>query len=327
MGPRHLLESSLPKEVTDMTAKGTITAFIFLTATVLLATASLGGVFEEETSWAPKPIEPSRWIPPNKPHTKLLDLKTKHQGEENWNEVVVDDDHLHAEYIQMAPNAVVRKRFHPDTREWWVVMQGQLRYEIEGQAPFVATKGSMVQVPMQTIYSMATVGNQPALRFEVNIAKAKTLYPKEVEPPTVPGIKWIPAKLNRTPGAYGRGNQPHINLYELYKTGTNDLRRFVEDDRAAANIIYGYEKDLPPLDPNFRGHYHPECAEFWLIMVGQIRYPIENQGVIIADEGDVVYVPPFTFHAPRFFGPGPSCRLAMNGYPNIAHIRQAEAPH
>jgi quercetin dioxygenase-like cupin family protein len=204
-------------------------------------------------------------------------------------------------------------------------MQGQIRFEIEGQAPFVATKGSMVQVPMQTIYSMEVVGDQSALRFEVNIAKAKTLYPKEVEPPEVSGIRWIPARLNRKPAPYDRGNQPHVNLYELYKSPVNDLRRFVNDDRAAANIIYGYEKNLPPLDPNFRGHYHPECAEFWLILAGQIRYPIENVGVIIAEEGDVVYVPPFTFHAPRFYGPGPSCRLATNGYPNIAHIRDAEA--
>ena len=39
-------------------------------------------------------------------------------------------------------------------------------------------------------------------------------------------------------------------------------------------------------------------------MAGQIRYPIEGQGVVIADEGDVVYVPMYTFHAPRFHGPG-----------------------
>ena len=60
-------------------------------------------------------------------------------------------------------------------------------------------------------------------------------------------------------------------------------------------------------------------------MAGQIRYPIEGQGVIIASEGDVVYVPKFTFHAPRWYGQGPSCRLAMNGYPNIAHLFEPPA--
>ena len=94
-----------------------------------------------------------------------------------------------------------------------------------------------------------------------------------------------------------------------------------------ANIIYGYEKNLPPLNPKDRGHYHANCAEFWLIMAGQIRYPIEGQELIIADEGDVVYVPMYTFHAPRFYGPGPSCRLAMNGFTNIAHLYDAVKPH
>ena len=272
-------------------------------------------------------MEPTKYVAPHKPHTKLADLKAKNKGRADWKEVVVDDDHLHGEYISTAPGTKVSKRFHPDTREWWIVMDGQIRFEIEGQEPFVAAKGSMVQVPMQTIYSMETVGDKPALRFEVNIARAKTLYPEEVQPPKTPGLDWIRVTLNRKPGPYDNGNQPHINLYELAKAPNYRGGRFVHDDRAVANIIYGHEKDLPPLNPKDRGHYHPECAEFWLIMAGQIRYPIENHGVIIADEGDVVYAPIFTFHAPRFHGPGPSCRLAMNGYTNISHLRDAVAPH
>jgi hypothetical protein len=71
---------------------------------------------------------------------------------------------------------------------------------------------------MQTIYSMQTVGSKASLRFEVNIAKAKTMYPGDVQPPNIPGIDWIPVTLNRRPVAYDRGNKPHINLYELAKT-------------------------------------------------------------------------------------------------------------
>jgi len=304
-----------------------VTAAVFSLALIALNVSQRRVRSQEAPSWAPKPVQPSKYVPPHKPHTRLADLKAKHKGQADWREVVVDDDHMHAEYIAAAPGTKVSKRFHPDTREWWIVMDGQVRFEIEGQEPFVATKGSMVQVPMQTIYALETIGDRPSLRFEVNIAKAKTLYPQEVEPPKTPGIEWIPVKLNRKPGPYDRGNQPHINLYELAKAPGYKGGRFVHDDRAVANIIYGYEKDLPPLNPKDRGHYHPECAEFWLVMAGQIRYPIEHQGVIIAEEGDVVYVPMLTFHAPRFYGPGPSCRLAMNGYPNIAHLRDAVIPH
>src|SRR5262245_9926811 len=114
---------------------------------------------QEQPSWAPKPKQPSKYIPPHKPHTKLSDLKARHKGEANWKEVIVDDDHINAAYIASAPGTKVSKRFHPDTREWWVVMDGQIRFEIEGQEPFVATKGSRAQVPMQTIYSMENIGD------------------------------------------------------------------------------------------------------------------------------------------------------------------------
>lgn len=281
----------------------------------------------EQPSWAPKPVQLPKYAAPHKPITKLADVKAEHAGHADWRQVVVDDDHLHGEWIASAPGSKVPRQFHPDTRAWWIVMDGQIKFDIEGQQPFVASKGSMVQAPMQTIFSMETVGDKPALRYEVNIARAKTLYPEDVQPPKMQGFEWIQVKLNRTPGPWDHGNQPHINLYELAKQSNYKGGRFVHDDRGVANIIYGYEKDLPALNPKDRGHYHPECSEHWLIMAGQIRYPIEGQGVIIANEGDVVYVPMFTFHAPRFHGPGPSCRLAMNGYTNIAHLRDVVTPH
>ena len=129
-------------------------------------------------------------------------------------ELLVDDGHLQAEYVASAPGSIVSKRFHPDSRAWWVVVDGQMRVEIEGQSSFVASKGSLVQVPKQTIYSMETIGDRPSLRFAVNVAGAKTLYPRDVQPPSIAGINWVPVRLTRTPAPYDNGNQPHVNLYE-----------------------------------------------------------------------------------------------------------------
>jgi mannose-6-phosphate isomerase-like protein (cupin superfamily) len=287
-----------------------------------IAYAQRGG----EVSWAPKPAELTKYVAPHKPHTRLADIKTKHAGAKEWRQVIVDDEHLHGEYIYSAPGSKVSRRFHPDTREWWVVVDGQIRFEIEGQEPFVATRRSMVQVPAQTIYSMETIGDKPSLRFEVNIAKAKTLYPEDTEPPKLPGINWVRVTLGRKSFGYDHGNKPHIPYDEFAALGEkkNGTYRFVHDDRAVANFIYGYEKSLPAFDPKNKGHYHPECAEFWLIMTGQVFYLIEGQDQIVATEGDIVYVPKFTFHAPRWHGDAASCRLAMNGYTNIAHLFEAK---
>ncbi|MGH2436936.1 MAG: cupin domain-containing protein [bacterium] len=282
---------------------------------VAIGLAIVAVVRAQETAvWVPKPQQLPAYAPPQRPHVKLSELKARHAGQREWRERLVDDGYLQAEYISSPPGSVVSKRFHPDFRAWWVVVEGEMRVDIEGQPSFTATKGSLVQVPKQTIYSMETIGTQPSLRFAVNIADGKTLYPREVKPPAVTGVNWLSVVLNRTAAKYENGNQPHINLHEAAKAPKYTGQPFVRDDRASATIIYGYEKDLPPLQPADRGHFHPDSPEFWLVMAGQIRYAFENRDVFIADAGDVVYVPASTYHLARFHGAGPSCRLAITRF-------------
>src|SRR5262245_45967387 len=119
----------------------------------------------EILAWAPMPTEPSRWVAPNRPHWKLSELLAKHKGEQNWTESVVNDTTLRADYISMAPGAKTPRRLHPDTRAWWIVQDGQIRFTIDGQEPFVGNKGVLVQVPYRNVNSIATVGAAAPLRL------------------------------------------------------------------------------------------------------------------------------------------------------------------
>ncbi|MBI3208848.1 MAG: cupin domain-containing protein, partial [Candidatus Solibacter usitatus] len=256
-------------------------------------------------------------------------LKAKHKGQKQWRELIVNDPHLRSEYLFLSPGQGHPKALHPDTRAWWVVMEGEVRFDIEKSGSVVARKGGIVQVPMQTFFEYKVTGDQPALIFETNIVGAKTLYANQTDVPKAASPGFVPVDFrNRVIAKYLHGNKPLTTFDEVAgKLEKGELKgtiRIVEDDRGTANFIYGYDKNLPPLDEKVKGHYHPEGAEYWLIMSGQIRYPIENVGVVVAEAGDVVYVPPYTWHAPRWWGPGPSCRLAMNGFPNIAHLYE---PH
>jgi quercetin dioxygenase-like cupin family protein len=266
--------------------------------------------------WAPKPIVIPGYTPPQQPWVKLSDVRARHQREREWRERLVDDGRLTGEYVSAAPGTKTPKRFHPDTREWFAVVDGEVKVEIEGQDPFVARRGSLVNIPRQTIYSLETTGDRPSLRFVVNVAKAKTLYPLEVEPPAPPtGMRWMEVTVNRLGGQYDQFNQPHLNIHdaaakdEKYAGG-----RWVRDDKSEMLVLYGHEKNLPPLDPADKGHFHPESAEFWLVFAGQIRYSFEGQEPFVASEGDVVYVPAGTWHATRYFGPAPACRLSITEY-------------
>lgn len=267
-------------------------------------------------AWAPKPVKTPGYVPPQKPWVKLADLKARHKGELNWRELLVDDGRLTAEYFSAAPGTKVSPRFHPDTRQWFAVVEGEVRVEIEGQAPVVATRGSLVNIPRQTIYSLETVGTVPSLRFVVNVARAKTLFPHDgAAPAAVAGMAWQPVTINRTPGRYDEFNQPHLNIHEAAaKNEKYSGGRFVRDDKSEMLVLYGHEKNLPPLDPLDKGHFHAESAEFWLVFAGKIRYAFEGQQPFVASEGDVAYVPANTWHATRYTGPDPSCRLSITEY-------------
>jgi quercetin dioxygenase-like cupin family protein len=296
-----------------------------IVAAVMIAAC---GIAQGQLLWAPKG-EPAVYTAPHKPHTKLSEVLAKNKGKAEWRELVVDDRHLTSSYVQLKPGYKSLKAMYPDTRIWWVVLDGEIRFEIETKEPFVAKKGSMVQAPFQTWFQYEVVGSKPALMFVTTPAGAKLLFDAAAAPPKMPGLEMIQARFNnRVVGQWKHGNVPHITFDEVAAEMESGKRkgtqRIVQDDRGTANFIYGYNSKLPPLDPKVKGHYHPEGAEYWLIMKGQIRYPIEKAGVFVAEEGDVIYVPPYTWHAPRWWGDGPSCRLAMNGFPDISHLFPAD---
>lgn len=269
----------------------------------------------ETRVWALKPTTTPAYKSPLKPWVKLADLKARHQGQTDWREVIVDDGRLNGEYFSAPPGSKVSRRMHPDTREWFAVVEGEIRVDIEGQEPFTATRGSLVNIPRQTFYSLETTGTQPSLRFALNVSGAKTIYPQETQlPPAPAGMEWTEVRVNRTPARYDEFNQPHLNIHEAAaKNEKYTGGRFVRDDKSEMLVIYGHEKNMPPLDPNDKGHFHAESAEFWLVFSGKIRYSFEGQQPFIASEGDIVYVPSNTWHATRFIGDN-ACRLSITEY-------------
>jgi len=73
---------------------------------------------------APKPAELTPYTAPHKPHWKLSDVVAQNAGKQSWSVTVVDDAHLKAQYISMAPGESTPTRFYADNPAWWVVQDG-----------------------------------------------------------------------------------------------------------------------------------------------------------------------------------------------------------
>jgi mannose-6-phosphate isomerase-like protein (cupin superfamily) len=283
------------------------------------------------------------FVPPNKPLTRLADLKKKHSGQANWKEMAVRDKELQAEYNSAAPGTKLSPRFHAGFSNVMVVFEGEMRWEIENQTPFVATRGSIVNIAPMTVYSYEVIGTKPAIWVDVNPTHVDTVY--QNEPPAVAGA--VPTKIsfNRQPAKYAEPNMPHWNLFESAKAhpeAPGGVR--VRTDHFYANANYGFADPNDPLNPNRGnptgrggrgaptpagpfdpkvpfGHLHADSAEWWIVMVGQISGRFET-GEVIGSEGDILYAPPFLWHQMGNRGAGPSCRLTFGAYDpvNFNHV-------
>ena len=294
-----------------------------LTLIAILASALLPSLVAraqqrgETLAWAPKPVKANSWVAPNKPHWKLPDLLAAHKGEASWKQTVVSDKLLQADYIQMAPGTKTPRQFRADNRVWWIVQDGEVRFTIQGQEPFVASKGFLVQVPYRNVFSLEVVGDKPALFLEVNAADSKTLYPIDETPVPVSGMEFVKVRITGKDN-YDERNKPFLDFNALVAS-KGRAGAFVVDDRAFANIIRG----MPQADnPKDKGHFHEVSAEFWFVLEGQIEYKIEGLTTFLANQGDIVYVPKQTWHRAHHAGTGFSTRVAMNGYPDLLHDYQ-----
>jgi mannose-6-phosphate isomerase-like protein (cupin superfamily) len=283
----------------------------------------------------PKPVVRTPWQPPMKPLTRLADVKARHRGEPSWREPVVRDENSRASLVQEPAGTRHERQLYPDSPAWWVVLDGRIRFDVEKPdrsfEVFEATEGSYVFVPERMLHSFEVVGNQPAIRFEVTLASATPVY-AERPAQRQPGVEYIPVRLSTGPNPLDvpdPGGKPwpiHFNVHDLAKQHEgkkNWTQEAIRKNRARGNLICGHAGSVEPVGPDNRGHFHADFAEFWVVMLGELRWTFEGDvpHAIVAAQGDIVYAPPKTWHAPQFWGKaGLNCRLTSSTYPSANHF-------
>ena len=305
-----------------------------------------GGRGPAQNWWVNK-TEGGVYKPPMRPLWKLADLKQMHAGQNTWQEQIILDPEQDATYNSGAPGTKYTARMHPDTPTIFVVVSGQLHFEVEGQDPITATRGAIVHILKSTVFSYEVTGDQNVLWVEVNPTNYKTVYPAEgPQPAPSKGGNIVKIAFNHTPAKYQGQNQLIYNTFKDYIEGCHNGPA-VLDDHLFASPLLGYVNasenkcgngtgnigsgPLKPGDPPFNakstfGHMHAGPAEWWIVQVGQIRGQFENTGEFHAVEGDVLYAAPMMWHQMGAEAPsGPNVRLAMAGY-QLINMNNTENP-
>jgi mannose-6-phosphate isomerase-like protein (cupin superfamily) len=274
---------------------------------------------ETTLAWAPKPAHPAPYRSPNKPLWKLSAILERHAKQPNWIETVVDTPNFVGAYISMAPGGHTQKFFYSDDRTFWVVQAGQIKFEIEGQQAFVASKGFLVQVPSRVPFTLETVGDVPSLRFEVHPAEPP-IFPATEKPKAVAGVTYIQGSF-KGHGAYDDQNKLFLDFEkDVIQARAKPPTAFMEDPYMAVEIFRG--PPVPTSDDTDWGHFRANYPGCWFVLEGKENFLIEGVASFTAEAGDVVFAPVGRWHRVTAGGEGNSTRLAINARPGNLHWYQ-----
>jgi mannose-6-phosphate isomerase-like protein (cupin superfamily) len=258
--------------------------------------------------WAAKPVPPTAYEAPNRLIWRLSEILSAHKGQSSWRLPVLKTRDFEGEWISMAPGEKTKTMFYADDRVFWVVESGQMRVNIEGQAPFVAKKGFLVQAAPRLAYSMETVGEEPVLRFEVRPAGEMPSYPITETPTPVKGWTFIQSRITDT-GSYDQDNKSYLDFEKDVVQANAGSSNFVWDGHTSAHIIRG--KGIPTPPATSFGHFHENMVELWIVLEGQLDFLIEGEPLVTGTVGDVVLAPNERWHRATFHGTGMATRLAI----------------
>jgi len=289
--------------------------------------AGRGAPPPQEIGWAPKKTPYDNYVAPNKAWWKLSDILKAHSKTASWQQPIVRNKDLEADWHQLAAGAKTTLVEWPDNRIGMIVWSGQVRVSIKGQEPFVASKGFEINIPLRLSYTLETVGSDPALWLEVHQAGDVPIYPIEGtpdKPKDIKGYKYTKVILNGGDGVYDGNNKPYLDFYKDVVNGGARGGAFISSDHFFMNNIRGQGVPLPPASN--LGHFHVDMTEFWFIMEGKISYQIEGiKEPFIADAGDVVTAAMGRFHRAAFAEGQMDTRVAINPFPRGLHDYTVES--
>jgi len=107
----------------------------------------------------------------------LADIKSRH-GDPPWVEFLVSTDEMQSVLICQPSGHPNDKHYHHHD-EWWLVMEGEIHWEIEGQSePVKAKAGDFVFVPKEHYHHIHVKGDKPAIRLAISAAGETHLHDK-----------------------------------------------------------------------------------------------------------------------------------------------------
>jgi len=115
------------------------------------------------------------FIHENLPTNNIDTIINNNDNTISWSHRVVNTENNSATIISQLPGEGNRLHYHPNWNEWWYIIKGQWKWEIEGDE-FIVKKGDIVFIEKGKKHKITAVGNEPAIRIAVSRADVPHIY-------------------------------------------------------------------------------------------------------------------------------------------------------
>jgi quercetin dioxygenase-like cupin family protein len=114
----------------------------------------------------------------NSPLSNITEIIKSHDNSISWCYRLVNTENNSATLISQLPGEGNRLHYHPDWNEWWYIIKGQWKWEIEGKE-FIVKKDDIVFIEKGKIHKITAIGDEPAIRLAVSRADVPHIYTVE----------------------------------------------------------------------------------------------------------------------------------------------------
>jgi quercetin dioxygenase-like cupin family protein len=243
--------------------------------------------------------------------TEPMHIKTSaiisEKGQGPWYEPLFSDGRNNTGLICDIPGAVNDHHYHPDFSEFWIILKGELEFEIGDYPVIHAQKGDIISAPAGQRHLIRTVGTESSVRLHVSKIGSNHDHKNDRSSETIPfpDQKEPPNLLHTT-----------LDAVIEQKGEPQWVSSVIKDSLNTANLIYS-----APGTPH-RAHWHPEFDEWWVILKGALTWDLgAKRPIYSVEQGDIIFVPRGLKHYILTQGDETSFRLAITDSEGL-HVYQ-----
>lgn len=117
----------------------------------------------------------NNFINENLPINNIDEIINNQNNDVSWSYRVINTENNSATVISQLPGEGNRRHYHPNWNEWWFIIRGDWKWEVEGKELLVK-KGDLVFIGKNKIHKITAVGSEPAIRLAVSRADVQHVY-------------------------------------------------------------------------------------------------------------------------------------------------------